>query len=304
MEALLKQISVMYLFVLLGWFFGKRRKDVGEKSSILSFLLVNLFLPCKLFLNFSTNFTPDYLRDNYLTVFISVGILLVLLVLGRWFSGLLTKEPYERKVYDYSTSVTNYAYFGYVLVEQALGDAAMNNLMVFCIPFSLYCYTFGVASLMNRGNSFKSLVNTVTVSIAAGIFWGLLGLPVPDVLRTAMQNASGCVGPLSMVLVGLSLSTFPVKSLIPGRTVWIFCALRLTAVPFVVWGICRLLGLVMTLPEAVYPSAVIMACMPCGLNTVVFPRMIGQDCRLGAKLILLSCILSCATIPFWLWFLT
>ena len=60
----------------------------------------------------------------------------------------------------------------------------------------------------------------------------------------------------------------------------------------------------MTLPESVYPAAVLMACMPCGLNTVVFPRMIGQDCRLGAKLILLSCILSCITIPFWLWFLT
>jgi len=71
-------------------------------------------------------------------------------------------------------------------------------------------------------------------------------------------------------------------------------------VPAVVYGICKGLSLVMTLPEAVYPSAVLMACMPCGLNTVVFPRMLGRDCSLGAKLILLSSLLACVSIPFWL----
>jgi len=303
METLLKQLAVMYIFIFLGWFFGKRRKDVGEKSSILSFLLVNLFLPCKLFLNFSENFTVSYFQNNRLTVIISLGILAALIGLGSLVSRLLSREPYERKVYNYSTSISNYAYFGYVLVEQTLGSAAMNDLMVFCIPFSLYCYTFGVAMLMNRGNSFKSLMNTVTVSIAAGIVWGLLSLPVPGVLVTAMESASSCVGPVSMVLVGLTLSSFPVKSLIPGKSVWAYCGIRLMAVPFAVWGMCKLLGLVMPLPGSVYPAAVLMACMPCGLNPVVFPRMIGQDCRLGAKLILLSCILSCVTIPFWLWFL-
>ena len=71
--------------------------------------------------------------------------------------------------------------------------------------------------------------------------------------------------------------------------------------PLVVFGLCKLLGCVMTLPDAVYPYAVLMACMPCGLNPVVFPKLVGQDCRLGAKLILLSSILSAATIPLWRW---
>lgn len=304
MEALLKQLFVMYIFILLGWFFGRIRKDVGEKSSILSFLLVNLFLPCKQFLNFSTNFTVDYLRNNYLTVFISVGILLVLVGLGHVIPKALSREPYERKVYNYNTSISNYAYFGYVLVEQTLGASAMNNLMVFCIPFSLYCYTFGVAMLMNRDNSLKSLLNTPTISIALGIIWGLLRLPVPNLVQSVMQNASGCVGPVSMVLVGLVLSSFPLKSLIPNKSVWAFCGVRLLVVPLAVWGICQALALVMPLPAAVYPSAVLMACMPCGLNPVVFPRLIGQDCSLGAKLILLSCTLSCLTIPLWLLLVT
>lgn len=301
MNALFEQLFVLYLFIFLGWLLGKLKKDAAEKSNILSFLLVNLFFPCKLFLNYAKNFTVSYIRENYLTLFISTGILLVLVLMGQLLSRLLTRHSYERKVYSYNTSITNYAYFGYVLVEQVFGSAALNNMMVFCIPPALYCYTFGVSMLMDRKVSLKSLLNTITVSIALGIVWGLLQLPLPNVVKTVMTNASGCVGPVSMVLVGLALSSFSAKDLMPNWSTVLFCLLRLLLVPLVVFGICKGLGAIMPLPAAVYPSAVLMACMPCGLNPVVFPRLIGQDCRLGAKLILLSSILSCATIPLWLW---
>ena len=117
-------------------------------------------------MNYANHFTVSYIRQNYITLFISTGILLVLVLIGQLLPRLLTKHSYERKVYSYNTTITNYAYFGYVLVEQVFGSAAMNNMMVFCIPASLYCYTFGVSMLMDKKVSFKSLLNTITVSIA------------------------------------------------------------------------------------------------------------------------------------------
>ena len=84
--------------------------------------------------------------------------------------------------------------------------------------------------------------------------------------------------------------------LISNKTVYLFTAIRLVILPALAYFVCRGLGLYTLLP-----MALIVTCMPCGLNPVVFPKLIGQDCRLGAKLILLSSILSCATIPLWLW---
>ena len=301
MGALFEQLFVLLLFIFLGWLLGKRKKEAAEKSGLLSYLLVNLFFPCKLFLNYADRFTVRYIQENYIALFISTGILLVLAVLGLLLPRLLTKHSYERKVYNYNTVISNYGYFGYVLVEQVFGPAALNNMMVFCIPFSLYCYTFGVSMLMDKKVSLKSLVNTITIAMALGMVWGLLQLPLPSVIRTVMNGANGCVGPVSMVLVGLVLSSFTVKDLMPNGRVVFFCAMRLLLVPLVILGLCRGLGAVMTLPEAVYPSAVLVACMPSGLNPVVFPKLIGQDCRLGAKLILLSSVLACVTVPLWLW---
>ena len=301
MGALIEQLCVLYIFIIVGFYLGKKRPDASANSGIVSYVLVNVFFPAKIFLNFSTSFTVDYVKNNYISVFIGIGLLLLMLALGVGVAKLLGRTPYEKKVYVYSTAISNYAYLGYVLVGEALGDAAMNNLMTFCIPISIFCNTVGIAMLMDKKINLKNLFQPVTVAMFVGIAWGLLGLPMPQMLNTVLKSAGACMGPVSMVLVGLVLAGFTWKQLLPSWQAWGFCLVRLIIVPAMVYGVCMLIGQFIPLPDAVYPSAVIMAAMPCGLNPVVYPKLIGQDCSLGAKLIPLTSILSMATIPLWLW---
>ena len=301
MGALIEQLCVLYIFIIVGFYLGKKRPDASGNSGIVSYVLVNVFFPAKIFLNFSTSFTVDYVKNNYISVFIGIGLLLLMLALGVGVAKLLGRTPYEKKVYVYSTAISNYAYLGYVLVGEALGDAAMNNLMTFCIPISIFCNTVGIAMLMDKKINLKNLFQPVTVAMFVGIAWGLLGLPMPQMLNTVLKSAGACMGPVSMVLVGLVLAGFTWKQLMPSWQAWGFCLVRLIIVPAMVYGVCMLIGQFIPLPDAVYPSAVIMAAMPCGLNPVVYPKLIGQDCSLGAKLIPLTSILSMATIPLWLW---
>ena len=301
MGALIEQLCVLYIFIIVGFYLGKKRPDASGNSGIVSYVLVNVFFPAKIFLNFSTSFTVDYVKNNYISVFIGIGLLLLMLALGVGVAKLLGRTPYEKKVYVYSTAISNYAYLGYVLVGEALGNAAMNNLMTFCIPISIFCNTVGIAMLMDKKINLKNLFQPVTVAMFVGIAWGLLGLPMPQMLNTVLKSAGACMGPVSMVLVGLVLAGFTWKQLLPSWQAWGFCLVRLIIVPAMVYGVCMLIGQFIPLPDAVYPSAVIMAAMPCGLNPVVYPKLIGQDCSLGAKLIPLTSILSMATIPLWLW---
>ena len=300
-EALVKQLMVLYIFIVVGMILGKWRRDMAQKSGVLSFLLVNLLLPSKLLLNYTKNFTVAYLQNNYVVIFISLGFLGLLILSGKLIGKILTREEYAQKVYHYSVTVSNYAFLGYVLMENAFGSEALNNMMVFCLPFGLYCYTFGVALLMDKKVSFKALCNPTNISIALGMVFGLTGIKLPSVISSVASSASAAVGPISMLLVGLVLSEFTWKELRPTRQTWVFSVFRLLVLPAGVFGVCMLLRQFMELPAAVYPSAVFMAAMPCGLNPVIYPRLIGKDCSLGAKLIPLTAILSCATIPLWLY---
>ena len=300
MLTVLKQLFVLYTFLALGFFFGRWKREQTAHTGLLSFLLVNLFLPAKVFGTFSKNFTVDYIRYNYVTILVSVALLLGLALLSLPLSKLLSKTPYERNVYRYSLTISNYAYMGYVLAEELFGEQGLTDLILFCIPFAIYTYTFGYAMLTGKGTSIRRVINPMTVAILCGMAVGLTGLSIPTLLTQVLTSASACVGPLSMLLTGMTLSTFALRELVTDKTAYIFSALRLLILPLCVLGVCSLAELTGLIPDSVLPSAVMMACMPCGLNTIVFPKLVGEDCKIGARLALLTHLFSCLTIPIWL----
>ncbi|MBE6728535.1 MAG: hypothetical protein E7562_07830, partial [Ruminococcaceae bacterium] len=73
--------------------------------------------------------------------------------------------------------------------------------------------------------------------------------------------------------------------------------MRLVVIPAVAVVILKLLNL-----ENVIMPALIVYSMPCGLNTVVFPKLVDEDCETGAALALISTAFSMATIPIMLHF--
>ena len=304
MGATISQLMILFAFILCGFIIGRIKRVPREKSSVISLLLVNLLLPAKIFLNFSQQCTVEYFTKSYTTLFVSTALLLLLVFVSWLISKPLTKQPYERKVYRYSFAISNYAYLGYVFVENTLGAAALTDMILFCIPFAFYTYTFGYSLLSNKPKSWKNMITPMTVAIALGMVFGMCNIPLPSFCTSILNLASGCVGPLSMIVTGLVISSFTFKELLPDFKTVIFSLIRLVAIPAFLLGICFVCELVVPLPRAVYPAVVIMGCMPCGLNTIVFPSMVGEDCRMGARFVLLSHILCLATIPLWMWIIT
>lgn len=300
MLTVLKQLFVLYAFLAIGFFFGRWKREQANHTGLLSFLLVHLFLPAKVFGTFSKNFTVNYIRYNYVTILVSLLLLLTLALLSIPLSRLLSKRPFERNVYRYSLTISNYAYMGYVLAEELFGQQGLTDLILFCIPFAIYTYTFGYAMLTGKGTSIRRIINPMTVAILCGMAVGLTGLSVPTLISQVLTSASACVGPLSMILTGMTLSTFALRELVSDGKAYLFSALRLLILPLAVLGFCKLFELTGLVPATLLPSAVMMACMPCGLNTIVFPKLVGEDCRVGARLALLTHLFSCLTIPIWL----
>lgn len=289
------QLAVLYIFLIAGWLIGRIKKDKAPHADILSVLLVNVLLPCKVFNTFANNFSIKYFAQNYVLPLSALVLLLALALISCFGSNLLTKHKYERKVYTYSFTITNYAYLGYALIEAVFGEAVLSQFMLFAIPFIIYTYTVGYVLLTGGKNPLKKLLNPITVAIVLGIICGLADFSVPNVIATAVSSASACVGVLSMLLTGITLSTFNLKELLANKTAYVFSALRLVVIPATAYVIC--LGLKL---DQMAPMVLIITCMPCGLNTIVFPKLIGEDCKPGARLALITHALSVLTLPFWL----
>ena len=88
------------------------------------------------------------------------------------------------------------------------------------------------------------------------------------------------------------ISEFNLRKLLSNKLTYIVVLLRLVVIPVVLGAI---LNFICT-PETVQASILLYA-MPCGLNTIVFPKMIDENCEIGAGLAFLSNVFACVSIP-------
>jgi predicted permease len=182
---------------------------------------------------------------------------------------------------------------GYPISEALLGETGLTNAMVFSLPLSAYIYSYGFCILSKKSFKPKTLANPVIITMALGMIFGLAAIPVPDFIYGIMDSASGCLGPCSMLLAGMVISEFHIPSLMKNKSIYITAALRLLVIPITTGYILKLLSA----PQSAITTTVMLLSMPCGLNSIVFPKNIGEDCRGGAGIAMITSILSCLTIP-------
>lgn len=318
MSAVFVQILLLMLFITIGYVLSKTGTADKSHSKLLSVLGFHIFLPANVFKTFSSYFTVEYLSQKYPLVLICAVFVIVMMIAGIPISRLMSKDKYQQAVYRYSLISSNYGYVGYTLAQSIFGEEMLMNVMMFAVPLSIYTYSVGYCMLTKNKLSFKRLLNPVNIALVAGALVGLLkpyavalftthmpgfvawltpvGQPVLDLLNSFLSKAQACMGPISMLLTGMVISEYKFKDMLSQKSVYVMSALRLIVIPFAVGGLLLLLGL----KDFLIPTLIMLA-LPCGLNTIVFPKLVGEDCKTGAALACLTSVLCCVTIPLTLW---
>jgi len=292
MFIVMQQVLQLVLFAAVGYILCKSGKIDSRHTKLLSTLHVYVFLPCSVINTYAANFTVAYIREKYPLLIASLAIIGVTVTFGTLLSRLLTKHPYQRVVYSYSLAFSNYGFFGYPLVEGLFGSLALQNAMIFALPISLLTNTWGYAALTKTKFSLKRIFTPVVWATLIGAVIGLTGFRMPDVVQSLVSKSAACMAPVGMLLAGMVVSEFDFFSLLKGRNNYIVAALRLLIIPCAIALSLKLLGL-----ESMVLTALMMHAMPCGMNTIVFPRLVGEDCRAGASMTLITSVLAIITIP-------
>lgn len=288
-----EQLCLLLAFMAIGFFFGRSGLIDQAQAKILSVVGVYLFLPCTIFNSFSKSFTVQNLR-LYTPLFLgSLVVLLVLLVFSKFTSKALTQNQYQRGVFFYSLIVPNYGHMGYAMAEGLFGAEGLLYLILFSLPVSLFTYTVGYSILTKRPLNFKKLYNPVTMALFFGILFGLSGLKLPALATTFLSKSAACMAPTGMLLAGLTISAYNVKAILLNWRAYIVCFLRLLFIPVAIALVLR----AVTDNTILIQTAVLFYSMPCGLNTIIFPKLVNEDCSNGASLAMLSSVLAMATIP-------
>lgn len=293
MQALIENVLVLLIFAFSGWFLGRRHILSSQNLKLLSVLEIWVFLPCNALKSFSKNFTLSYIQEKYPMILISLCIVVTLTALNAWLVPKFIKGKYQQNIIRYTLTLPNFGYVGYPLIQNVYGDLMLLNAQVFTLPMSVYSNSEGYRLLTNADSiSLKKIINPSLVAMAIGAIFGLTGWQLPTVVANVAANGSNCMGPVSMLLAGITISDYDVKELLRNKTSYVIALFRLLLIPLT---LCFVLSPFVS--KEILMIVVLIYSMPCGLNTIVFPKMIGEDCRPGASMAMISTVACLATIP-------
>lgn len=290
----LSQMAILFIFIAVGYAFGKLKLIPDNASKTLSKLELYILLPAYTFDTMSSNLTTDRLSKEYPLIIASLVIVIVTFGLSLVLARLFSDNPDTRAIYSYAFTIPNTGYIGYPLISAIFGEAVLLDYMVFCIPLNIFIYTVGIYMLNPRHElKLSKLINPVLISVLIGGLVGLLNIPIPAVVGGVITNAKNCMGPIAMLLTGMVLAKSPIKEMLSSPKMYVAALIRLIGIP----AVAGLIMYLIKLDGYIATLSCCMLCLPMGLNNIVFPEAFGGDSKTGAQSCFVSNVVSLLTVP-------
>ena len=309
--ATLNPMLTLFLCMTVGYTLSKSGIMPKNSAEVLSKLETWVFCPALNFMAMSNYCTLESLGEHGVNTLIATAAISVAIGIAIPLSGAFSHNKSERGIYKYALAFGNFGYLGdpiiYALSGYNLEFLAYYKL--FTLPLSIMVYTWGMCVLVpeekRKGNVLKNIFNLPMISLFLGIAVGLFGLQgiLFDFEIDTLNNLKDCMGPVAMLIAGLTVARFGLVDMLKNKKVYVATALRLIVLPVflvtLVYFTKELFGLVLSTEinnDVVYFAFIAFAA-PLGLNTVVFPEAFGGDSRPGASMAMISHTLCVITIP-------
>lgn len=291
-------LIMMFICIVIGYVLNKGKLLPENSDTVLSKLETLILVPALNISTFMNYCTVKSLVSHKNYVIVSSILITAAILLSYPLSRIFSKHQYKRNIYKYALTFGNYGFLGNAIVPIILGEKFLYPYMLFCLPISIICYTWGISNLIpigNDKNALNNLLNPSVISIFIGAILGLLKIKtiIPSFVTLSLSNLSACMGPIAMVLTGFVVAKHSFIGLIKKPLVYLATIFRLIILPIIFISILYLLKI---------DSQIVVMCLfafatPLGLNTVVYPTAYGEDASSGASMALISHTLCIVTIP-------
>lgn len=305
----LQQMLTMFSFISIGFALRKGKILPENSDTTFSRLETYLFLPALNFFNQINNCSVDSLKSNIKLTLYGGAVFIIGFCIAQPLAVLFVRKVrgdverlYQRNIYRYAMSFSNYGFIGNFIVLGIWGQEGLFRYLIFCFIITIFCNSWGLFILIPKGKNvtlLKSILKGFTapplIALFAGCIGGLIGVKdyVPSFLMNFLSGASECMGPVAMVLAGFVIGGYKLKGLIANKKVYLASLLRLVVIPAFLLTVFHMLGT----DKDIMAFILIAFASPLGLNTIIYPAAYDGDTSTGASMALISNILGVVTIP-------
>ena len=290
--------AALVLLLLVGILANKIGVIDSVASKMLSKLIIRIGQPL---LVLSAILKVEYSKENLLlgleTFFIGIVVYAVMAFIA-YFACKGIRNLDDRKVTEAAMILGNVGFFGFPLLEAALGPQGLFMAVFFNISYNIVCWTWGISIYArNRSdiklNIRKILINNGTVPGLIAVLVYALRIPLPEFLTTSISYLSGICTPISMLVTGALIATIAPKRLLTNGKVYYSALFRLIVLPLVICFLMKLCGF-----DHMHLSFYACICaVPVAANVTMFSELYDTSASYAAHNVGLSSLLSILSLP-------
>lgn len=294
----INQILVLFIVLFTGLIIRKRNIIDDHSNKKISSLVVNVTAPI-LIIGGMIQQNALNGREFFGMLAVSVLSYVFLFALTIVIPKVIKVPRKDLGIYKFMIMFSNVGFMGFPVVSAVFGEGAIFYAAIFNLPFSLLVYTLGINFISNsedggQGFDYKKLINPGVISVVIGLVILGFQLNLPTFLTTSIQMIGGLTTPLSMIVIGASLSGVKVKTLFSNSKLYIYSFIKLVMIPLITLVILKWVGI----EGMILGVASILAGMPVAANAVILSNEYGGNDTLASEGVFISTMLSIITIPF------
>ena len=278
----------------------KKKKMVGEDTMpALSKILLFVCQPCLSIYTFKNATFSQAMLGN-IAVFALLALLVQILMLG--IAYMIFRKRMQNPLYRIATiacALANCAFFGIPILEALYPETASGLLIytsVYAIIMNVIGWTLG-AAIISRNTRYisarKIFMNPAMFSLVLAIPFFIFEIPLPESLDSMVSLIGRMATPLSMLIMGMRLATTDLKQMFTTKQIYISLAMKQIAMPL----LCLLMVFLLPLDGGLKAVLYIICCCPSASVVLNFSEILGEGQKEAAAAVLLSTILSIATLP-------
>lgn len=303
----------MFIVMMVGYFLRKKDTIDAQFSKKLSKLVLHVTQPV---LIVSSMIKLDMNEKNNINLgillLISLGVHISASVLG-YLSMRFMKPQNARKLSEHSIIFANVMFFGLPIVKNLFSgegsavspDEAQAWASFFSIIFHVFAWTYGMI-ILGRGrddiklNPKKIIFNYGTIPCAIGAL--LYFIKFKSIIESceltgvisALEYIGGLCTPVSLLVLGGVLSTYPIKKLLLDPKVYYVCFVKLIVFPLAVFFAVWATGL---LSDEMLMFTLVMSALPTASLTNMFAELHDIEPGYAATCVGMTTAVSVVTLP-------
>lgn len=304
----IQQMIIIFILIMVGFTLNRTGFLSDATSKQISSIILKVCNPALLISSALESDGKISLTELSSGLILFAVMYLILIAISLFLPAILRIEKDKRFAFTMMTIFGNVGFIGIPLATEVLGAESLVYVSICNLYFSIIIYTFGIyviekAALsqgvsISRNSDNKKFklpgwINIGTCAALITIIIYITGLRFPGLITSSLSYAGRCTTFLSMLVLGVSVSTMNPRKVFTNIKLYIFIIIRLVVIP-----VAMILAFKQfTQDSLLINSLTIMLAISFANMPLMFAKTYGVNDEDISGGIILSTIISLVTIP-------